>query len=81
MFELFKSIVPHTAENFRALCTGGENERPSLRCHFRVKLEYLPRQARDKHRTKRTKRPFSAGERDMGRAGRQLWYRGSIFHR
>eukprot|EP01043_Picozoa_sp_COSAG02_P051853 COSAG02_NODE_5509_length_4270_cov_34.130424_5_plen_160_part_00 len=42
MFELFKSVVPQTVENFRALCTG---------------------------------------ERGMGRAGRQLWYRGSIFHR
>ena len=42
VFELFKSVVPQTAENFRALCTG---------------------------------------ERGMGRAGRQLWYRGSIFHR
>ncbi|KKY18745.1 putative peptidyl-prolyl cis-trans isomerase [Phaeomoniella chlamydospora] len=42
VFELFSDVVPKTAENFRALCTG---------------------------------------EKGLGKSGKQLSYRGSIFHR
>ena len=41
VFELFASVAPRTAENFRALCTGerGLSKKTNVRLHFKVSLQ------------------------------------------
>lgn len=57
-FQLFADVVPKTAENFRALCTG-------------INIIYI----------KTTTIYEILGERGVGKSGKPLHYKGSIFHR
>ncbi|CAM9901055.1 unnamed protein product [Laminaria digitata] len=41
VFELFASVAPRTAENFRALCTGerGLSKKTNVRLHLKVRTD------------------------------------------
>jgi cyclophilin family peptidyl-prolyl cis-trans isomerase len=70
IFELFADVVPKTAENFRALCTGNIFLFHSSLSSFLIGLFF-----KDRILTSIT------GEKGMGQSGKPLHFKGSSLHR
>jgi hypothetical protein len=72
--QLFSDIVPKTAENFRALCTGVYHLFHSI-------ISFLDKDNNRCDTSFRIRTFFITGEKGIGKSGKPLHYKGCTFHR